>query len=519
MEGLNESKNKVDIATRYPIVALIGRPNVGKSTLFNRLLGKRRAITDPTPGVTRDALAETWNLYGHFLTLVDSGGIKDSEEELDKAVRERSLSLLEKASVILFLMDVTEITSEDEIIIKELRKFQDKVILVVNKVDDEDKEDLVWNYYRYGFEVVLPISASHARGIEDLEEEILSKLKLEKLDEEESVDESIKLLIMGKPNTGKSTLINLLTGREVSIVSPIAGTTRDFTKGSFSYKGKDFTVIDTAGIRRKSKVEEDVEYYSVNRAIKAIDESDVVLLMIDAVEGLAEQDKKIANLIVRRGKGIILVLNKIDTLFSSPGALDAALDRIRFLFPLLSFAPSVGISALYAEEIGTLLDTVNKVWKELNKRVGTGELNTALKTWQDSQSAPRGSEGHFKVQYGTQISSNPVRFLFFVNRITNFPETYISYLKNSIRSTFGLKDIPVDISLRERKRSESNNTKGEKRGNKEINRILNEKNSKAKPVKKGISRKPGGKARINKELEKAKKIVRNSKQRVKSEKK
>lgn len=507
-------RNKADIDTNLPLISIIGRPNVGKSTLFNRLIGKRRAITDPTPGVTRDPIPERWLLGNHPVTLVDSGGVKLDMEGLDFAVTEKSLSLLQMSDVIVFLLDVMEITAEDMMLIEELRPYMDKVVLAVNKVDSPDREDLIWNYFAYGYQRVVGISAAHGLGIEELEDSILGMLNLERVEEIPEEPETIKLAIMGKPNTGKSTLTNLLTGRDISIVSDIAGTTRDVMRGTFVYKGTEYTVLDTAGIRRKSKVEEDVEYYSVNRAIKTIDEADVVLLMIDVVEGLAEQDKKIAQLIVRRGKGVILVLNKIDKLSGIANELDAIKDRVRFLFPILNFAPLMPISALEGQDIGKLLDMVWSVWRQLNKRVDTSEVNMALKAWQEQQEAPRGPQGHFKVLYGTQVSENPVRFLFFVNRISQFPDTYVSYLKNCIRRDFGFTYVPVEISLRERRRNPSLNQKGPSGKELEIQKIV-KRNTSAPSSKKGIAKKPGGKARIGKQEEKAKAIVRNSKQKAK----
>ncbi|MBO5769837.1 MAG: ribosome biogenesis GTPase Der [Spirochaetales bacterium] len=507
-------RNKADIDTSLPLISIIGRPNVGKSTLFNRLIGKRRAITDPTPGVTRDPIPERWLLGNHPVTLVDSGGVKLDQEGLDFAVTEKSLSLLAMSDVIVFLLDVMEITAEDMMLIEELRPYMDKVVLAVNKVDSPDREDLIWNYFVYGYQRVVGISAAHGLGIEELEDSILGMLNLERVEEIPEEPETIKLAIMGKPNTGKSTLTNLLTGRDISIVSDIAGTTRDVMRGTFIYKGTEYTVLDTAGIRRKSKVEEDVEYYSVNRAIKTIDEADVVLLMIDVVEGLAEQDKKIAQLIVRRGKGVILVLNKIDRLSGMANELEAIKDRVRFLFPILNFAPLMPISALEGQDIGKLLDMVWSVWRQLNKRVDTSDVNMALKAWTEQQEPPRGPQGHFKVLYGTQVSENPVRFLFFVNRIAQFPDTYVSYLKNCIRKDFGFSYVPVEISLRERRRNPSLNQKGPSGKEIEVQKII-KRNTVAPSSKKGISKKPGGKARIGKQEEKAKAIVRNSKQKAK----
>ena len=309
-------------------------------------------------------------------------------------------------------------------------------------------------------------------------------------------------------------LPNFLTGRDVSIVSDIAGTTRDVMRATFTYKGSDFTVLDTAGIRRKGKVEEDVEYYSVNRAIKAIDEADVVLLMVDVLEGLSEQDKKIASLIVRQGKGIILVLNKIDLLPGVPNEMEAIKDRVRFLFPILSFAPMIPVSAKKGQDVGKLLDTVWAVWKQLNKRVDTGIFNQALRSWCAEYQPPRSADGHYKILYGTQVSINPVRFLLFVNKVKAFPETYLSYIKNQMRSTLGINYIPIEISVRERKRNPSLHEKGLDKEEVEIQKITKRTSGADKAKPKGTMRKPGGKARIGKAREAATRQVKRDRKSV-----
>lgn len=494
-------------------VVIIGRPNVGKSTLFNRLTGKRRAITDPTPGVTRDLMTETWILNGHAVSLTDSGGVRLEKGGFDELVAKKSLSLPEKADAIIFLMDCTEVTPEDQRLLKELRPYTDKIVLTVNKIDDVTREDLIWNFFSYGYQRVVGISSSHGLGIGDLEETIAGMLDLdneEGLDEQEEVRESekLKLAILGKPNTGKSTLANMLTGDEISIVSPVAGTTRDVVKGSFSYKGNDFTILDTAGIRRKAKVEEDVEYYSVNRAIKTIDEADVVLLVIDSVEGLAEQDKKIANLIVRRGRGVLIVMNKTDLLSGVANERQAIEDRVRFLFPVLNFAPLCFISAATGDGIKEMLDTVLKVNNQLSKRIDTAILNTALTQWSESYQPPRGSEGHYKVYYGTQISVRPVKFLFFINRKKDFPQVYIQYLKNCIRRDLGFSQVPVEIDLRERERSKSNHKLGQDA------KVKSKKEETKAPAKAQV--KTGGKAKA---APKAKKVGAKAKAKALQEQK
>src|SRR5690554_431236 len=444
------------------VISIIGRPNVGKSTLFNHLIGKRRAITDPTPGVTRDLLPERWYLAGNPVTLVDSGGVKMEGVSLDEMVSAKSLSLLERSDAIIFMMECTEVTAEDLHLLEALRPYSDRIVLTVNKVDDPKREDLVWEFYSYGYERIVGISAAHGLGIDDLEETLLGMLNFEEVEHDEEEEATVRLAIMGKPNTGKSTLANLLVGKQISLVSDIAGTTRDVVSGSFVHKGSTFNVLDTAGIRRKSKVEEDVEYYSVNRAIRTIEEADVVFLVVDSAEGLADQDKKIAQLIVRRGKGVVIVLNKIDLLEGIPNEMEAIKDRIRFLFPILGFAPVMMISALEDKGIETLLDTAWSLYRQLHRRVETAHLNEALRTWGEEYQIPRGTQGHFEIYYGTQVSTNPVNFLLFVNREKDFPASYLNYLTNKIRNELGFPQIPIEIDLKERKRSPSLNTKGPK---------------------------------------------------------
>jgi GTPase len=435
-----------------PVVAVIGRPNVGKSTLFNRMLGSRKAITDPTPGVTRDPVEGIYTFDDKAVKLIDTGGFKVDQEGLDSLVSNKSLEVMESADLVLFLMDVMEITPEDEALIKILRTYSKKVLVVVNKVDHQGREADVWNYYSLGFDHVIGMSAEHGIGMTELDEKLEELIDFDiERKQEDSMEHQISLAIMGKPNTGKSTLTNRLLGRTASIVSDIPGTTRDVVEGLFEQSGKAYKVLDTAGIRRKKKVGENVEYYSVNRAFKSIDEADVVLLMIDAVEGLADQDKKIAAQIVKKGRGVILVLNKWDKLKEIPNQMEAVKDRIKFLFPILSFAPVVPISALTGEGVDKVLNQINIVWNQLNKRVETARVNEALKRWVDNQEAPRHSGGRFKMLYGTQVKINPVHFIFFINRKNGFPDSYLQYIINNIRKDLGFSSIPLQVDVKEKK--------------------------------------------------------------------
>jgi len=434
-----------------PVVAVIGRPNVGKSTLFNRMLGRRKAITDPTPGVTRDPVEGIYSFDNRSVKLIDTGGYKVEQEGLDSLVSKRSIEVMEKADLVLFLMDVMEITPEDEALMKILRKYSKKVLVVVNKVDNQGREAEVWNYYSLGFDHVVGMSAEHGLGLTELDEKIEELIDFDIIREkEDNSQHQISLAIMGKPNTGKSTLTNRLLGRNASIVSNIPGTTRDIVEGTFDHSNKVYKVLDTAGIRRKKKVGENVEYYSVNRAFKSIEEADVVLLMIDAVEGLADQDKKIAAQIVKKGRGVILVLNKWDKLKEIPNQMEAVKDRIKFLFPILSFAPVIPISALTGEGVDKVLSQVQNVWTQLNKRVETARLNEALKRWIENQEPPRHSNGRYKMLYGTQFKANPVQFVFFINKKNGFPDSYLQYITNNIRKDLGFSSIPLHVDLKEK---------------------------------------------------------------------
>ncbi len=443
---------------KLPLIAIIGRPNVGKSTLFNRLIRRRRAITDPTPGVTRDPIFEEWDLEGHPVMLADTGGVKLDQQGLDAQVTRKSYAVLKKADVILLMMDITGVTPEDESLIESLRQYSHKVLLIVNKVDNPAREDQIWEYYAYGFPTVLGVSSTHGLGIGELEEALLERIDFDAFaptedEHEETENRIIRVAVMGKPNTGKSTLTNRLTGEESSIVSDIPGTTRDVVIGDFSYKGTDFIVLDTAGIRKKKRVGENIEFYSVNRAVRTIEEADIILMMIDSVEGLSEQDKKISSMIVSKGKGVILVLNKWDLIMHIPNQLEAVKDRTRFLFPVLGFAPLVPISAATGEGLDTLLDTVWTVWKQLNKRVDTAKLNQALRKWLEQYQIPRGTTTYYKILYATQTSSHPVQFLLFVNHLKGFPQGYLQFVTNKIRKELGFPSVPIDIFLRERRRN------------------------------------------------------------------
>jgi len=443
----------MSLHTKYrnlPSVVIAGRPNVGKSTLFNRLLHKRKAITDPTPGVTRDPIEAECFIDEKPFRLIDTGGFKlANQDNLDKLVVEKTLDTIKKADLIILLLEAGEITSEDEELIKILRPYRSRLITAVNKTEGGRMQDDAWNILKFGFDNVLMISAEHGDNTGELKQEIIKRLDFSKIEEiEERQSPIIRIALLGKPNTGKSTLSNRLTSTNASIVSDIPGTTRDTVEGSFRWKSRDFVILDTAGIRRKAKVTEDIEYYSVNRAIKTINDADIAVLMIDAAEGLSEQDKKIASLAHDKGRGIIMALNKWDTMPQLKNTFKAAEDKIHFQFGQMEYAPVIPVSAKDGTGVDKLLNTAVKMYSQLNLQISTSQLNKALEKWTQENPPPVGPRTRFKIKYVIQKSANPVQFIFFVSRIQAVSGSYISYLRNKIREDLGFTHIPVLIEIK-----------------------------------------------------------------------
>jgi GTPase len=463
------------VRARYeglPVVVIAGRPNVGKSTLYNRLLHKRRAITDPTPGVTRDCVDSVWELDGapdpdgapdsaapdageaslgvapiRVARLFDTGGFKLDREGLDALVAAKSVEAIEGADLVLFLVDAVSTTPEDEEFAALLRKKAGKVVLVVNKADSPERDAAAYSYARWGFEPIVIVSAEHGRNIDELREEVIRRLdfsRVRKLDEGRA---PIRLAIMGKPNTGKSTLLNRLVGEEKALVSEVAGTTRDIVEGRFERGIRSFVVLDTAGIRRKGKVTENVEYYSVTRSIKVVKDCDVVVLMVDAAEGLTEQDKKIAAFAVEEGRGVVIALNKWDAMPDVKNSFEAARDRIRYFFGQMAWAPILPLSAKDGTGVDKLMSTVVTLHAQLTKSIETSKLNKAVAEWVEATPPPVGPRTHFKLRYAVQTSINPQKFTIFVSRPDAVPEAYESFLRNRIREDLGMDKIPIMLEI------------------------------------------------------------------------
>ncbi|ADQ30958.1 ribosome-associated GTPase EngA [Borreliella burgdorferi JD1] len=425
----------------YKKVLIVGRPNVGKSALFNRILDIKRSITESTYGVTRDLVEEVCKVDSFKFKLIDTGGFTILKDEISKIVVQKVLSSLEKVDLILLVLDINEILLEDYQIIERLRKYSSKVVLVLNKVDTKDKECLAHEFHNLGFKRYFLVSAAHCRGITKLRDFL--KVEVGEVGIESGAD--IKVGIIGKPNSGKSTLINYLSGNEIAIVSDQPGTTRDFIKTKFTRNGKVFEVVDTAGIRRRARVNEIVEYYSVNRALKVIDMVDIVFLLIDVQEKLTSQDKKIAHYVTKKGKGIVIVFSKWDLVDEPKGYFEALKSHVKFFFPILNFAPIFRISVHKRIGLDSLFKESFKLKDQLELKTSTPDLNKMLNLWIKDYHL---NISH-KIKYITQVSTNPVKFILFANKIKNFPNSYYNYLVNNLRK-IGYKNIPILVELKEK---------------------------------------------------------------------
>ena len=433
-----------------PTVAIIGRPNVGKSTFFNYIVGSRISIVEDTPGVTRDRIYAETNWRGRTFTVVDTAGIEPkSEDIIISQMREQAQIAIEIADVIVFLTDIKQgVTATDEEIAVMLRKSKKPVILVCNKADNmsRDKND-IYEFYNLGMGDVYPVSAANALGIGDVLDAIYEKLP-EKSDDED--DERIKVAVIGKPNVGKSSLINKILGENRTIVSSIAGTTRDAIDTEYENNHGKYVLIDTAGIRRKSKVTESIEKFSIMRTLLAIERADVCLMMIDATEGVTDQDAKIAGEAHEAGKGIIIVVNKWDEYEKETGTLEKYKKDIYARLSYLSYAPIIFISAKTGQRVEKLFDLINHVNEQNSMRVTTSALNQVINEAIALVQPPTDKGKRLKILYGTQVSTKPPTFVIFVNNKELFHFSYERYIVNQIRREFGLDGTPVRIIAREK---------------------------------------------------------------------
>lgn len=434
-----------------PIVAIIGKPNVGKSTFFNYLAGSRISIVQDTPGVTRDRIYADTNWRGRNFTLVDTGGIEpESDDIILSQMREQANLAISMADVIIFLTDIRQgVTAADSEIAVMLKKSGKPVVLVCNKADNFEKDrEEIYEFYNLGLGDPYPISASNALGLGDVLDKIYESFPEKTLDEDE--DDVIKVAVIGKPNVGKSSLINKILGENRAIVSNIAGTTRDAIDSKFENEKGKYILIDTAGVRRKSKVKESIEKFSIMRTLLAIERADACLMMIDALEGVTDQDAKIAGEAHEAGKGVIIVVNKWDEYEKETGTLERYKKEIYAKLSYLSYAPIIFISAKTGQRVNKLFDLINHVNEQNSMRISTSVLNQVINEAISIVQPPTDKGKRLKIFYGTQASTKPPTFVIFVNNKELFHFSYERYLVNQIRKEFGLEGTPVRIIVREK---------------------------------------------------------------------
>ena len=435
-----------------PVVAIVGRPNVGKSTLFNALAGEKIAIVKDTPGVTRDRIYAEVNWLDKEFTLIDTGGIEpDSRDVILSQMREQAQIAIDTADVILFMTDVKQgLVDSDSKVADMLRRSHKPVILVVNKVDNFNKMmPDVYEFYNLGIGDPVPISASERIGIGDMLDKVLAHFPEGAGQEEE--DDRPRIAIVGKPNVGKSSIINRLIGKDRVIVSDIAGTTRDAIDTEVVHNGKEYVFIDTAGLRRKNKIKEELERYSIIRTVTAVERADVVLVVTDAAEGVTEQDAKIAGIAHERGKGVIIVVNKWDAIEKNDKTTREYEHQIRMVLSFLPYAEIMYVSALTGQRLPKLFDMIDTVIENQTLRVATGVLNEIMTEAVAMQQPPSDKGKRLKLYYITQVAVKPPTFVIFVNDKELMHFSYTRYLENKIREAFGFRGTSLKFFIRERK--------------------------------------------------------------------
>lgn len=439
-----------------PVVAIVGRPNVGKSTLFNALAGEKIAIVKDTPGVTRDRIYADVTWLDKEFTLIDTGGIEpDSRDVILSQMREQAQIAIDTADVILFMTDVKQgLVDADSKVADMLRRSHKPVILAVNKVDNYQKMlPDVYEFYNLGIGEPMPISAAEKIGLGDMLDRVLENFPEGAGEEEE--DERPRIAIVGKPNVGKSSIINKLTGEDRVIVSDIAGTTRDAIDTNIVHNGREYVFIDTAGLRRKNKIKEDLERYSIIRTVTAVERADVVLIVIDAVEGVTEQDAKIAGIAHERGKGVIIVVNKWDAIEKNDKTVKEYEHQVRLILSFMPYAEIMYASAKTGQRLPKLFDMIDMVIENQTLRVATGVLNEIMTEAVAMQQPPSDKGKRLKLYYITQVSVKPPTFVIFVNDKELMHFSYTRYLENKIREAFGFKGTSLKFFIRERKEKDS----------------------------------------------------------------
>lgn len=435
-----------------PIVAIVGRPNVGKSTLFNVIAGDSIAIVKDTPGVTRDRIYADCSWLNYNFTLIDTGGIEpDSSDVILSQMRDQAQIAIDTADVIIFLVDVRQgLTDADGKVADMLRRSQKPVVLCVNKVDSFKKMEAdVYEFYNLGIGDPIPVSASNHQGVGDLLEAVSDHFKKDCSESDD--DDRPRIAIVGRPNVGKSSIVNRLVGEKRVIVSDIAGTTRDAIDTPLKRNGREYILIDTAGLRRKSKIHEDLERYSIIRTVTAVERADVVVMVIDAAEGVAEQDAKIAGIAHERGKGVIIAVNKWDAVEKDDKTIYKMTEKIKQTLAYMPYAEFVFISAKTGQRLDKLFELIDMIIENQSMRIATGVLNEILAEAVAMQQPPSDKGRRLKIFYMTQISVKPPTFVVFVNDKKLMHYSYTRYIENQIRNAFGFRGTPLRFIIRERK--------------------------------------------------------------------
>lgn len=431
-----------------PIVSIVGRPNVGKSTLFNRILGYQKAITEDVPGVTRDRNYGEFDYAGKEFILVDTGGFEPrKKEEITALVKKHIFAAMEESSTIIFLMDCKDgLLPEDREIADILRRYEKPVFYVVNKVDSPKHEVATVEFYALGVEKLYAVSAAHGVGVSGLLDDVAA---LSESEPEPEAEKGLRIALVGRPNTGKSSIVNKLLGSERMIVSDQPGTTRDAVDSALLYQGKRFVIIDTAGMRKKSRIALRLEEYSVVSAIRSVERAAVVNLVIDAREGVAHQDASIAHLVAGKGRGLALLVNKWD-LVEGQIPQEEYLRGVLAKLPHVKFAPVIFVSALTGRNVAKILDTDQRIAKELTRRIPTPKLNKAFELYGQRLGLPHAGRSQVKIFYVSQASTSPPTFVVFANVPQAIPEHYKRYLENCLRDTFGFTGAPIRLVFRKR---------------------------------------------------------------------
>ncbi len=431
------------------IVAVVGSPNVGKSTIFNRIVGKRQSIVDDASGITRDRIYAKASWLTKDFSIVDTGGVELENQPFQKQIRAQVEIALQEADVILFVVDgKVGVTREDQIVARMLYKSNKPVVLAVNKIDSVEQMDNIHEFYALGLGEPIAVSGSHGIGIGDILDKIIAYLPNKTINEKENV---ISFSLIGRPNVGKSSLVNAILNQNRVIVSNVEGTTRDAVDTPFKRDGKDYVIIDTAGLKKRGKIYEAVDKYSALRALSAIDRSQIVLLVIDAETGIQEQDKHVVGYAIEAKKSIIIVVNKWDTVEKNEKTMAEFTKKVRDEFKFLDYAPIVFVSALTKARISTIYDEIDACYEAFNTRVATSVLNEVMQDAQIMNPAPYFNGGRIRIYFANQVSICPPTFVLFVNDPTFMHFSYSRYIENRLRDTFNFSGTPISIICRERK--------------------------------------------------------------------